>query len=375
MDLYALLGVTRAASAGEIERAYRRLARRYHPGINPGDRVAEEMFRQVQHAFGVLGDESRRREYDRGAGHTALQTPDAPLSFEGFDFSAPAEGPLAATFTELFADVFQDAAREAITPSRGGDLEMTVDLSFRDAIRGGAFPISVARQDRCTSCAGDGRVPRPPVVCPGCGGTGERRWARGHMVFARVCEGCQGVGHLSSQPCRGCAGAGVQARSEVVTLFVPPGIESGARMAVPGRGHAGARGGPAGDLYVTVQVIPHPFFTRLGRDLHVTLPLAVHEAALGARVDVPTLGDPVRLRIPPGTPSGRRLRIRGDGVPAPTGVDPSEAGDLIAEVQIVLPPVRDERSRELLREFGQLNGANVREHFFGPAGVSGGAGI
>jgi molecular chaperone DnaJ len=360
MDLYRLLGVNRAASADEIERAYRRLARRFHPGINPGDRVAEEMYRQIQQAYDVLTDLERRREYDRGMARGPVKVETA-VSFEGFDFSAPAEGPLAATFSELFSGVFQDAAREAITPSRGTDIETTLTLSFVDAVRGGLFPLSVLRQERCPSCGGDGRVPRPAMACPSCGGQGSRRWARGHMVFTTPCDGCAGTGRLSAQNCRPCAGVGVQVRSEVVTIAVPPGIEGGARVSVPGRGHAGARGGSSGDLYVTVEVGEHPYFRRVGRDLHLTVPLAVHEAALGARIDVPTLDGPVRLRIPPGTSSGRRLRVTGRGVPSVNGTD---AGDLIVETQIVLPAIRDERSRELLKEFGRLNDVDVRREMF-----------
>ena len=361
MDLYGLLGLSRAASADEIERAYRRLARRYHPGINPGDRVAEETYRQIQHAYSVLGDLDRRREYDRGAGRGAVHL-EAAVSFQGFDFSAPAEGPLAATFSELFADVFQDAAREATTPSRGLDIESVLELSFVDAVRGGHFPLSIVRQERCPMCGGDGRVPRPAIACPSCGGQGSRRWARGHMVFTSPCESCDGTGRLTRQGCRICAGVGVQSRSEVVTVAVPPGIDSGARVAVPGRGHAGARGGPSGDLYVTIEVGAHPYFRRVGRDLHLTLPIAVHEAALGARIDVPALDGPVRVRIPSGTSSGRRLRVPGRGVPSANGA--GEPGDLIVEIQIVLPAIRDERSRELLREFGRLNDVDVRREMF-----------
>ena len=365
MDLYALLGVARAASTGEIERAYRRLARRYHPGVNPGDRMAEDLFRQVQHAFAILSDEERRRDYDRGGAASAQPVgTTVSVALAGFDFSAPADAARSATFTELFSDVFQDAAREATTPTRGQDVDAVLPLSFRDAIVGGSFPFSIVRQQRCVSCAGDGRVSRPPVVCPDCGGAGARRWMRGHMVFMRTCEACEGTGHLSVQACRTCGGVGTQPRSEVVTISVPAGTLSGSRLAVPGRGHAGARGGPSGDFYVTIEVGSHPHFGLDGRDLTLTLPLAVHEAALGARVDVPTLDEPVRLRIPPGTPSGRKLRIRGAGVPAPAGAPPDAAGDLIVEIQIVLPPIRDERSKELLREFGRLNGEDVRDHLF-----------
>lgn len=362
MDLYALLGVSRAASAEDIERAYRRLARRYHPGVNPGDARAAQMFQQVQEAYGVLGDRKRRQEYDRG-GSRARAAIEATVTFEGFDFGSPAEGPLAGTFSELFSDVFQAAARQATAPSHGTGLDVALRLSFEDAVRGGRFPLSVVRHERCPACAGQGRVPRPPQRCPSCGGTGSRRWARGHLVFTKPCDACDGCGRITSQPCRTCGGLGVYPRSEVVTVGVPPGVESGARIAVPGRGHAGARGGAPGDLYVTIEVAPHPFFRREGRDVHVTLPVAVHEAVLGARVDVPTLNGPVRLRIPPGTPSGRRLRLRGRGVPSAFGAD-ADAGDLIVEVLIVLPAVRDERSRELLREFGRLNDVDVRRHLF-----------
>jgi molecular chaperone DnaJ len=362
MDFYALLGVNRSATSDDVERAYRRLARRYHPGINPGDRVAEEMFRQIQQAYAVLTDIERRREYDRGA-DMGTAAGGVAVSFAGFDFSTPVEGASAGTFAELFADVFQDAAREAITPSRGADVEVGLRLPFKDAMRGGEFPVSVIRQERCPPCGGDGRVPRPPAICRACSGQGARRWARGHMVFTKTCEVCDGSGRLSVQPCRSCGGAGVQPRSEVVSVRLPPGIETGARIAIPGRGDAGSRRGSAGDLYVTVDVAEHPFFRRVGRDLHLTLPLAVHEAALGARIDVPTLGDPVRLRVPPGTTSGQCLRVPGHGV-APFDGAPGEAGDLILDVQIALPPIEDERSRELLKEFGRLNNVDVRQHWF-----------
>jgi molecular chaperone DnaJ len=364
MDLYALLGVDRSAGPDDIERAYRRLARQYHPGVNPGDPVAAGRYQQIESAYDVLGDPDRRRDYDRGVSTHPVTEIEATVSFHGFDFSAAAEGPQAATFSELFADVFQEAARRATNPERGAELVATLRIGFEDAVRGGQFPMSIVRQDRCPTCGGSGRVARPAVPCGECGGQGTTRWARGHMVFSRDCEACAGSGLITSDRCRTCAGEGVSPRSEVVTLTLPPGVEDGARLAVPGRGHAGAQGGPPGDLYVVVEVADHPFFRRDGRDLYLTLPVAVHEAALGARVDVPTVDGPVRLRIPPGTPSGHRFRLRERGVPSGPPADRRAAGDLIVEVQIVLPPVRDQRSRELLREFGQLNDGDVRRHLF-----------
>ena len=363
MDFYSLLGVARSASDAEIERAYRRLARRHHPGVNPGDRVSEEMYRQVQDAYGVLGDPGRRREYDHGSIGAPVDRIEATVAFEGFDFSAPAEGPMAATFSELFADVFQDAAREATTPTRGADVELTLQISFAEAARGTSVPLSVTRQVRCGHCSGHGRVRRPPAPCSSCGGAGARRWARGSLVFTKACEDCSGRGRVESELCQPCAGVGTMPRTEVVTLAIPAAVDAGARLAVPGRGQAGARGGPAGDLYVTLDVAPHAFFRRAGRDVCVTLPIAVHEAALGARVDVPTLHGPTRLRIPAGTASGTRLLVRGRGVGSGDGA----AGDLIVDIQIVLPPDLDDASRELLREFGRLNGADVRRHLFSEA--------
>jgi len=364
MDLYALLGLTRDATLADVERAYRRLARRYHPGVNPGDPVAERIYRQVQEAYEILADAERRREYDRGGRREPAARIEASVSFQGFDFSAPVEGPLAATFSELFADVFQDAAREATTPTRGADLEMSARVSFVDAARGAAVPMSLTRRERCPACLGDGRVPRPPVVCPACRGEGSQQWTRGHMVFRKPCERCGGDGRVSVEPCRACAASGTAPRTQVVTIVVPPGVEDGARIAVPGHGDAGARGGPAGDLYVTMSVADHPCFERRGRDLALTLPIAVHEAALGADVDVPTLDGRARLRIPAGVCGGEKLRLRGKGLPSPGGADALPAGDLLVTVQIVLPPDLDDRSRALLREFGQRNPSDVRQGLF-----------
>jgi molecular chaperone DnaJ len=260
----------------------------------------------------------------------------------------------------LFSDVFQQAAQEAVAPTRGADIETDLQISFRDAVRGGDLPLSLTRQERCAACAGRGRVMRPVTGCPACGGAGSRRWARGHLVFTKACGLCGGQGRIESETCRTCSGVGTTSRTEVITIGVPAGVDAGTRVAVPGHGHAGARGGPSGDLYVTIDVGPHPFLRRDGRDLHVRLPVAVHEAALGARVDVPTLDGSVRLRIPPGTHSGQRLRVAGQGV----GAGGDAAGDLIVEVQIVLPRELDETSRSLLQEFGRRNGDDVRRTLF-----------
>jgi molecular chaperone DnaJ len=358
VDLYALLGLPRAASAAEIERAYRRLARRYHPGVNPGDRVAERLYQQVQEAYVVLGDADRRREYDGGM---APAEEAAPVAFEGFDFSVAADGPLAATFSELFSDVFQQAARQATTPGRGLDVLLTMHLPFEDGVRGCTVPLSVTRHERCAGCQGRGFLARNVAACPGCAGEGTRRWARGHMVFTKTCEACGGNGQSVRESCVTCHGSGVTPRTEVVSISVPAGLESGSRLTVPGHGHAGALGGPSGDLYVTVEIGSHRYFTRRGADLHLTLPLAIHEAAFGAVVSIAGLDGPVRVRVPAGVRSGSTIVVRGRGG-VKSGI--AERGDIVVTVQLALPPRLDERSRDLLREFGRINTDDVRRGIF-----------
>jgi molecular chaperone DnaJ len=359
MDFYTLLGITRAASSIEVERAYRRLQRRYHPGVNPGDRVAENLYRQIQEAFDVLGDVERRRQYDNGTSDAAPSGQPAAVAFEGFDFSAPAEGNLAATFSELFADVFHNAAREATTPTKGGDISLLVDVPFVDAMRGCQVPVSLTRLERCPTCAGAGALRRSMALCAGCRGEGARRWARGHMVFTKPCELCEGTGQTAAEPCRPCRGAGVMPRTEVVTVDVPAGIDSGARIVVPGRGHRGALNGPAGDLYVTVHVGQHPHFRRVGSDLHLTVPISVTEAAFGGTIEVPSLEGPLEVVLPVGGSSGSQVVIDGKGVTGPAG-----RGSLVLTLQISLPASLDERSRALLDEFGRLNRADVRRQLF-----------
>jgi molecular chaperone DnaJ len=365
MDLYSLLGLSRTASSAEIERAYRRLARRYHPGVNPGDRVSEQAYRQIQQAYEVLTDRERRREYDR-AGVAAAPAPEAgvaSIAFEGFDFSSAADGPLAATFSELFSDVFRRAAEGATTSPRGADINLAVRVSFADAIRGVDVPLSLTRQVWCAACAGSGHHVRAAVPCPSCQGQGQQRWARGHMLFTKACEACGGGGQLTTQACRSCRGAGAGTRTEVVTVRVPAGVDSGTRISVPGRGHAGAPGAPAGDLYVQIDVDEHRYFRRHGRDLVVTVPLGVHEAALGAVVEVPTVYGSVSVRVPPGTTSGQQLRVAGEGLRNPVSAE--AAGDLLVEIQLVVPVSLDERSTAILREFGRLNDlAPTRRAFF-----------
>jgi molecular chaperone DnaJ len=359
MDLYIVLGLGRDASLEDIKRAYRRLARRYHPDINPGDRKAAAQFRQIADAYETLSDPARRQRYDAGDGTpSTFEVP--TVGFEGFDFSVSVSGAAAPTFGDLFSEIWHERARRAapMPPERGADLHHTLTLSFEDAVRGGTWALTVTRQVACHACRGTGSLPAAERECAQCQGAGSVRTVRGHMVFSRPCVRCGGTGRQPAARCLACGGQQSEVLTETLSIQIPAGVADGAQVRVPGKGNAGPKGGETGDLYLTVRVAAHATFTRDGDDLHVVLPVAVHEAALGARIEVPAIGESVRLRVPPGTQSGQRFRLRERGVPSPRD---GRRGDLVVEVRLVLPRMLDERSKELLREFGRLNGDDVRK--------------
>lgn len=356
MDLYVILGVERSASASDLKRAYRRLARKYHPDINPGDRETEAVFRRVTEAYETLVDPERRRDYD-AHGLPASRPREGGIAFEGFDFSGAPPGGAESSFGDLFAEVIAESGRGRPGDAPAIDLHADLRVSFEQAMRGGTREVTVTRVAACEACGGSGARRVAEGRCSSCGGAGHARWMRGHMVFSRRCAACGGTGRRTHRPCGVCRAEGVASRIEAVPVAVPAGVAGGTRLRVPGGGNTGRRGGATGDLYVTVSVDPHPLFRREGDDLHLVLPVAVHEAALGARVHVPTTGEPARIRIPPGSQSGQRFRLRGRGAPSPrTG----ETGDLIVEVRIVLPRVLDERSKELMRQFAENSTDDVR---------------
>ena len=358
MDFYLVLGVEREATAADIKRAYKRLARKLHPDINPGDSLAEQQFRQIAEAYETLVDPDRRTRYDTGGGPSV--TVDAvAFGFEGFDFSIRVSGEAAPTFGDLFADVFtQRAAGPARGEERGPDVHATLRLPFEDALRGGSRQVTVTRLVHCRGCRGTGQVSMPERRCQHCHGTGVVKSTRSHMVFSKPCAPCGGTGVQAVACCLECHGRQLERLSESVVVGLPAGLQDGARIRLDGKGHAGANGGPAGDLYIAVEVAPHPRFRRDGDDLHLTVPVAIHEAALGAKIELSSFDGPVRLRLPPGTQSGQRFRLRERGAPSPRD---GHRGDLVIKVRLVLPQLLDERSKELLREFGRINGADVRQ--------------
>ncbi len=357
MDLYIVLGVNPNATESEIKRAYRRLARRYHPDINPGDQMAEARFKQVLQAYETLIDRERRSRYDSGDAYDP-RLESRKGAFEGFDFSARGVD-YSASFGDLFAEVLLEHGTRKPQAERGSDLHQGVRLSFEQAFAGAEQTLVVTRQESCQACGGVGFARMGSGPCSMCQGTGAIRSVRGHMVFSRSCGACGGTGVQRPQPCHSCSGVGQVTRPENVTVLIPPGVAEGDHVRVQGKGNAGLRGGPPGDLYIALQVAPHPLFRREGDDLHLVVPISIDEAALGARIEVPSPDGEAKVRVPPGTQSGQRFRLRERGVAAVRG---GRRGDLVVEVRLMLPTLLDERSKELLREFGRINSESVRRH-------------
>ena len=359
MDFYIVLGIERGAPAGEIKRAYKRLARRLHPDINPGDHEAAARFRQVLDAYETLMDPDRRRRYDAGQMSGSGDDDGAEtFGFAGFDFSNRVHAERTTTFGELFEEVLaKRPARAAEGAEHGADIHARTQLTFEEAWHGVQRTVTVTRQDVCRACTGSGYQRIAETRCVSCEGTGAVRSVRGHMVFAKTCPTCGGEGRLKQEECAPCHGQGVEPRSETLAVRIPPAVAAGARVRIAAKGHAGVRGGTPGDLLIDVSVAEHPLFRREGDELHMTVPIAIHEAALGAKIDIETPDGGVRLRVPPGTQSGQRFRLRDRGFPVRHS---GQKGDLVVEVRMRLPKVLDERSKELLREFGRINGESVR---------------
>ncbi len=356
MSPYDLLGLDRDASEAQVRRAYRRLARRWHPDLNPGNTEAARRYAAITEAFEILVDPNRRRAWD-ASGAVAPAPAPAPAAFAGFDFSLTMQGAQASTFGDLFVDVFRQAASAGTGASRGTDIYAEVVITLADVLHGASRHIDVARRVACRMCHGLGVLEASPVPCRVCGGAGQQRLGRGHMVFTRPCEACHGAGAVRRRACHGCHGLGHHDAVAAVTVAIPPGLEDGDEIIRHGEGHVGARGGAPGDLRVRVRVAPDPRLTRQGHDLHMTLPVAVHEAVLGARISVPTAEGPVSVRVPPGIQSGQRLRLRERGLPSRSL---GRRGDLVLEVQLVLPPVIDARAKALMQEFARLHPEDVR---------------
>jgi len=371
-DYYELLGVPRRASLKEIRQAYRKLARKYHPDLNPGDKSAEEKFKQIQEAYDVLSDSKKRQMYDqfgfyaenyRGGPSPGASPGEVQFDFGGFDFG----GAGGTSFRDLFSQFFRGAGPQAANePQPGSDLEYQIEISFWEAMRGTVKKLTITRLDTCADCRGTGAAGGAQQVCTACGGTGRTTQTSGRLRFNITCPRCSGTGRLRTI-CRACGGEGRVSHAETIDVRIPAGVQTGSRVRVPGHGNAGTLGAPPGDLYIITDVKTHPYFQRRGDDIYAVVPITVTEATLGAKIEVPTLDGRAVLRIPPGTNSGQKFRLREKGVPLAR--NPGRRGDQYVEVQVVVPKPVDERVRNLLRELGRLAPEDPRRDLFARAGV------
>jgi molecular chaperone DnaJ len=387
-DYYELLAVPRKVSVKELRAAYRKLARKYHPDLNPGDKSAEEKFKQIQEAYDTLSDPKKRQMYDQfgfnvpgqgsapppGGGHGQVSPEDIHFDFGGFDFGgqAPGGGGAAgnASFRDLFSQFFRGANAAQAGAGRqrepGNDLEYQIDITFGEAMRGTVKKLSFTRLDTCNVCRGVGVAPGDEKTCSTCNGSGQVTQVSGKMRFQINCPQCGGSGKARSM-CRTCGGDGRVQRVDNLDVRIPPGAQTGSRVRVAGRGNAGTHGGPPGDLYIVMKVEPHPFFERRGDDLYTVVPITVTEASLGAKVEVPTIDGRSQVRIPPATDSGKKLRLREKG--APSVRNTGKRGDQIVEVQVVVPKPEDERVRNLLKELSKIDPEDPRREIFARATV------
>ncbi len=369
-DYYKILGVKRAATQEEIRKAYRRLARKYHPDLNPGDKAAEEKFKQLSEAYDVLSDQKKREIYDKyGTYSDNIRDAGRGTAGPGVDFDwsvftnatgAGATGGGSGSFRDIFSELFGGGTRTTTQaqpqPQRGADIEIPLALNFEEAINGLTTSINVRRSETCVRCQGAGEAQTGQLLCVSCNGTGKISTGGGFLRFDQNCADCNGTGKRRP-PCQGCNGKGSLPKYETVKVRIPAGVDTGSRVRVSGKGEAGMKGAPAGDLYIITNVSPHPIFARKGDNIYCTVPITLPEAALGAKIEVPTVSGKAQLRIPPGTQSGQVFRLREKGAPSLRG---NTRGDEYVEVKIVLPNIIDEDSKNLLREFAKRNPENPR---------------
>ncbi len=388
---YDTLGVKKTATQDEIRKAFRKLARKYHPDVNPNDKKAEEKFKEISEANDVLSDEKKRKIFDQvgfysdqidpaqaeaaaryareGGGARRGQQGGVPFDFSGFDFSdyestpgRRAAGSSAAStgtggWRDIFSGMFSGANRQEQEPESGTDLEYQVQVDFWTSIRGGTMRLEVNRLETCPTCKGKAHA-GGAHTCPECHGTGQVTQMHGQMKFNVQCKSCGGTGKVEND-CQTCHGEGRVRRAETVEFRIKPGTRDGQRIRLAGKGNAGTGGAAAGDLYLVMKVGAHPVFSRQGDDIALRVPVTIAEAALGAKIEVPTIDGRTQLKIPPGVQGGQKLRMRERGV-ASAAIE-GRHGDQIVTIDIVVPQLRDERSKEILRELAKLNPEDPRQ--------------
>ena len=360
-DYYEVLGVSRTATDDEIKKAYRKLALKYHPDRNKGDKQAEDRFKEAAEAYAVLSDKEKRAQYDQ-FGHSL-----GGAGFQGFEgFEDSFRG-----FSDVFGDLFEDffggtsrsSGRTGGRGFRGSDLEYSVELTFEEAAQGKNISLEFPRKEHCDICHGTGAEPgSKKTTCSECGGRGEVRMSQGFFTLRRTCPKCHGEGEQISKPCSDCRGTGTIRKTRKLSVKIPAGIDDGSRLKVSGEGEAGDRGGTRGNLYVHVLLKPHPVFERSGKDILLMTKIGMHEAALGAEIEVPTLDGKVRLKIPSGTQPGKVLRLKGRGFPDLSGYGP---GDELVKIDVEIPEHMSPEEKKLLEEYARLrNGSSRKKKFF-----------
>lgn len=351
-DYYNILELDRNSTEADIKKAYRRLALKYHPDRNPGDRSAEERFKEINEAYACLSDPQKRSNYDNFG---TAEGVGAGFGFGGFnDFTS--------SFGDIFGDMFGDfTGRRRTRPIKGQDLRYDMEINLKEAVFGTEKKINIPRWQNCSTCNGTGAKPgKAPVVCETCKGTGQTKLQQGFFTIARTCGRCGGEGKIITDPCVTCKGQGKVRRERTVSLKIPAGVDTGIRLKVTGEGEIGSHGGPPGDLYVVIHVAPHPFFRRKDNDLLCEVPISFVQATLGGEIEVPTMDGNVTVRIPSGTPSGRVFHLRGKGIPKLGGYG---KGDQYVTVFIDVPKKLTARQKELLREFAEISGDDISKGF------------
>ncbi len=353
-DYYEILGVTRDASLEEIKKAYRRLAHKLHPDKNPGNKEAEERFKEITEAYEVLSNPEKRAAYDRFGSGRPIE------GFEGFpDFG------FGSIFDDLFEGFFGTTTRRRPSASRGADLRYNLEITLEEAAFGAEKEVVIPRLEICEACGGSGAMPGTgTIACRVCRGTGSIRYSQGFFSLSQTCNHCHGTGFVIESPCRGCKGQGRTRTERTILVKIPPGVETGTRLRLAGEGESGLRGGQSGDLYVVITVAEHSIFSRQGNDLICEVPISFAKAALGADIEVPTLSGKTRLHIPHGTQSGAMFRLKGKGISNSRGFG---KGDLIVKVIVEVPTSLTPRQRELLEEFSRLEtseGSPMSKSFF-----------
>jgi molecular chaperone DnaJ len=357
-DYYEVLGVSRNASLDEIKKAYRKLAIKYHPDKNPGNKEAEEKFKELGEAYEVLSDADKRAAYDR-FGHSAFQQGGGrpggaagPEFHDPFDIFREVFGGGGSVFGDIFGEAFGGSVGGRAPSGRGSDLRYDLEISLEEAVHGVEKEITIRKLETCDSCHGSGAAPGSKIVtCPTCRGTGKVQVSRGFFSMVQTCPRCQGQGVIIDRPCSACGGEGRVEKNTKVKIRVPAGVDSGSRLRSTGLGEAGIRGAPHGDLYIVIHVREHPIFSRQGNDLHCDVPVSFVKAALGGELVVPTLEGRASIKIPAGTPSGKIFRLRGKGVPDIRGGD---RGDLNVRIHIEVPKKLTPLQRKKLEEFAAV---------------------